>query len=158
MHASQWRMIIEREFAKIRNENTTIDHSRVCLIPLCWLHTQHLSHDLYLQIKNFQNKVLQYPKTSLLICFSLPIKLPLQHLSRSGVVYCWAESISFSCSQFQNKVRNCSLKMLLVFYENLVFNLCTTLHKQNNSLCILKLNIENRKFPSLCSSLFEISS
>lgn len=158
MHASHWHLIIEREFAKIHNENFTIDHSTVRHVLLCWLHTQCFSDDLYIQIKHFQNKVLQYPKTSLLFCFLLPIKLPLQHLSKNGVVYCWAESTSFSCFQFQKKVKNCSLKKLLVFYENLVFNLCTTLHKQNSSLYIFKLNIANRKFLSLCSNLFEISS
>lgn len=110
---NHWKRICQNSQWKYHN-------CSLCLIPLFWLHTQHLSDDLYLQIKNFQNKVLQYPKTSLLICFSLPIKLPLQHLSRSGVVYCQAESISFSCSQFQIKLgivpSKCCLFSMKIFY------------------------------------------
>jgi len=52
-----WHIIIESDFAKIRNENFAVDHSTVHLMPLCLLHTQHLSDDVYLQIKHFQNKL-----------------------------------------------------------------------------------------------------
>lgn len=127
MHASQWRITIERKLARIHTENIAIDHSIVSVLYHYVDFIHHISLVIYTCNYNiFKTKYF----ASLLFCSLLPISAFKQKwcvLLLDRVHFLLLHWVSRKKVLSKN-----SLQKLLVFYQT--WNLISVVHCMNKTI------------------------